>query len=317
MEFAVLEYVVFVVLGLSIGVLGGFFGVGGAFILTPTLNILGIPMANAIATGLAFTVAVSVLAGRKHYLAGTMLLRVSLFVGLMSTAGLRLSTPLVLLLDELGVAGPYIRIVYIVLLIALGLLIVRQPNRSLNPEEEGSGWTHRLRSLPPQITIDAGKAVSFWSLLLIAVVVGFLQGLMGVGGGFVLVPLFILVLDMEPHKAAGSSLGVIFISASFGTYFYVMSGMVLFVVAAMLAAGTVLGTYIGTRSISRIRGSSLQRFYGLFLLLSSVGIVFRQLEWGTLSLAYTLTLTFLVTLFIILKYFIGLPIPLFNENPAE
>lgn len=314
-EFGLLSYITFVIIGLSIGVLGGFFGVGGAFILTPTLNILGLPMVNSVATGLAFTVGVSILAGSRHYRAGNVLIYVSLFVGLLSTFGLRLSAPLVMTLDSLGLAGPYIRTIYIVLLIALGLLIVRKKGDA--EPSAGIGWSQRFRELPPRIPIAAGRSYSLWSLLAIALFVGFLQGLMGVGGGFILVPLFILVLDMEPHKAAGSSLGVILISSSFGTYVYLQSGAVLFVVAALLVAGTILGTYIGTLAVANIQGANLQRFYGFFLLLAAAGIVLQQLGLATLALGYMLGLTFIVTLTIVVRYYAGIHIPAVKKRPAS
>jgi len=96
-----------------VGILSGFFGVGGCFILTPLLkNILGLPMASAVGTGLFFAVIVSSLGGIKHYLAGNALIKVSIIMGLLSFIGIQISQPLVLYLDSFQLAGFYIRFEY-------------------------------------------------------------------------------------------------------------------------------------------------------------------------------------------------------------
>jgi len=113
-------------LGFNVGILSGFFGVGGSFILTPLLNIFGLPIASAVGTGLFFAVIVSSLGGIKHYLAGNAIIKVSLIMGLLSFIGINISQPLVIYLDQLHVAGFYIRLIYIILLLSLGFLTLRK-----------------------------------------------------------------------------------------------------------------------------------------------------------------------------------------------
>jgi len=91
-----------------------------------TLNILGFPMANAVGTGLFFAVIVSLAGGIRHYLAGNSIIKISLMMGLLSFIGIRLSQPLVIYLDQLHLAGFYIRILYIFLLLLLGFSTLRK-----------------------------------------------------------------------------------------------------------------------------------------------------------------------------------------------
>jgi len=125
-QITIFTAVILLLIGFNIGILSGFFGVGGCFILTPLLNIMGLPMPTAVGTGLFFAVLVSSLGGVKHYLAGNTLIRLSVIIGLVSFIGIRISQPLVIYLDRLQLADIYIRSLYIVLLLTLGLLTIRK-----------------------------------------------------------------------------------------------------------------------------------------------------------------------------------------------
>jgi uncharacterized membrane protein YfcA len=99
---------------------------------------------------------------------------------------------------------------------------------------------------------------------LIALVVGFLQGFMGVDGGFLLVPLLIIFLDMKPHHAVGTSLLTIVISSIFATYLYFREGKVVIIAALLLGAGSLFWVNFGVRATQKIEGESLKIFYAIF-----------------------------------------------------
>ena len=174
---SIYTWIVLILLGFNTGILSGFFGVGGCFILTPLLNILGLPMASAVGTGLFFAVIVSTLGGIKHYLAGNALIKVSLIVGLLSFIGIKISQPLVLYLDALQLAGFYIRLLYIILLLVLGLLTLKK--KTFNSSKYNG--VHRkplrvfqqIKDLPPKISIEPDiLPISIWPLVMIALVTG-------------------------------------------------------------------------------------------------------------------------------------------------
>ena len=114
---SIFGYALLIFIGFNIGVLSGFFGIGGCFILTPLLNILSLPMTSAIGTGLLFSIIVSSLGSVKHFFIGNTIIKISMIVGFFAMIGVRISQPIVLYLDVLHEADFYIRLVYIVLLI--------------------------------------------------------------------------------------------------------------------------------------------------------------------------------------------------------
>ncbi len=307
-QISIYSSLIFVLLGFNIGILSGFFGVGGCFILTPLLNIMGLPMANAVGTGLFFAVIVSSWAGIKHYLAGNALIKVSVIMGLLSFIGIQISQPLVLYLDDLQMAGFYIRLLYIILLLSLGLLTLKKktahmPKNSKN-RQKSSLLLSYLKDLPPKIIIEPDTLpVSIWPMVMIALVVGCLQGFLGVGGGFILVPVLIVLLNMKPHHAVGTSLVTIVISSIFAAFLYFQAGKVLVSVSLLLGLGSLAGVSFGVFATCNISGELLKKLYSIFLLLTSVGIAMKSLGYGLFSLAYMLTLSFGIGLLILFYYF--------------
>lgn len=299
----------FILLGFNIGILSGFFGVGGCFILTPLLNIIGLPMAEAVGTGLFFAVIVSSLGGIKHYLAGNTLIKVSIIMGLLSFIGIQISQPLVLYLDTLQLAGFYIRIMYIFLLLSLGLLTLKkttlQRSKNVQKKYQPSNLLNIFRDIPPKIVIAAGSSpISIWPMVIIALIVGCLQGFLGVGGGFILVPVLIVFLNIKPHHAVGTSLVTIVVSSIFATFLYFQADKVLVPVSLLLGLGSLAGVSFGVRATLNIAGDSLRHFYSIFLLLTSVGIIMKSFDYNSYSMVYMLILSFSIgTIILFLYYF--------------
>jgi len=305
---SVYTWILFILLGFNTGILSGFFGVGGCFILTPLLNILGLPMANAVGTGLFFAVIVSSLGGIKHYLVGNTLIKVALIMGLLSFVGIQLSQPLVIYLDSLNLAGLYIRLLYILLLLILGLLTLKKKRVILSNDtrfyRNPLKLFRKLKDIPPRILIKPDALpISIWPMVVIALVVGCLQGFLGVGGGFILVPVLILFLNMEPHQAVGTSLVTIVISSIFAAFLYFQAGKVLLPVSLLLGLGSLLGVNFGVSATGNITGEKLRQLYSVFLLLTSVGIALKSLNYNLYSMGYMLILSFGIGLLILFRYY--------------
>jgi len=305
---SVYTWILLILLGFNIGILSGFFGVGGCFILTPVLNILGLPMVNAVGTGLFFAVIVSSLGGIKHYLAGNAIIKVSLIMGLLSFIGIKISQTLVIYLDQLHVAGFYIRLLYIILLLSLGFSTLRKntTQSSAFPRKKQKKffvlqWIERI---PPKITIESGMLpVSIWVIVIIALLVGFLQGFMGVGGGFILVPILIIFLNMKPHHAVGTSLVTIVISSIFATFLYFQAGKVIVPASLLLGAGSLFGVSFGVSATQNIIGENLKQFYSIFLILASMGIVMKSFNCDLFSIIYMLILSIGIGFLILFRYY--------------
>jgi len=181
--------------------------------------------------------------GIKHYLAGNTLVKVSIIVGFLSFIGIRLSQPLVIYLESINLAGSYIRLIYIILLLTLGFLTLKKRTTNSNDKNHGQQKnTDRFqyfKNLPPKISIEPDSLpASIWPVVLIGLVVGFLQGFLGVGGGFILVPVLILFLNMKTHYAVGTSLITIVISSIFAAFLYFQAGKVLVPVSLLLGLGS-------------------------------------------------------------------------------
>jgi len=300
--------ILFILLGFSVGILSGFFGVGGCFILTPLLNILGLPMANAVGTGLFFAVIVSSLGGTKHYLAGNALIKVSLTIGLLSFIGIQISQPIVIYLDALQLAGFYIRLLYIILLLALGLLTLKKKTSNSSKysgvHQKPLKVFQQFKEIHPRISIEPNTlTISIWPLVMIALVVGCLQGFLGVGGGFILVPVLIVFLNMKPHHAVGTSLVTIVISSIFAAFLYFQAGKVLVPVSLLLGLGSLVGVSFGVSATRNITGEKLKQLYSIFLILTSVGIALKSLGYNLFSMGYMLILSIGISLLVLFRYY--------------
>lgn len=303
---SVYTWVLLILIGFNIGIVSGFFGVGGAFILTPLLNILGLPMASAVGTGLFFALMVSCIGGIRHYFVGNAIIKVSIMLGFLSFIGIRISQPLAIYLDDLNLADIYIRVLYIVLLLLLGISTMRKRlnGAHLNSKQKKFFLLEWIALMPPKIKIDSSyPLISIWLIVFIALVVGFLQGFMGVGGGFILVPLLIIFLDMKPLHAVGTSLLTIVISSIFSTYLYYQAGKVIILVALLLGAGSLFGVNFGVRATQNIEGENLKKFYAIFLILTSLGIMLKEMQFEIMAIIYMLTLSIGVALLIITRYY--------------
>jgi len=161
-----------------------------------------------------------------------------------------------------------------------------------------------FKNLPPRISIEPDSSpASIWPVVLIGLVVGFLQGFLGVGGGFILVPVLILFLNMKTHHAVGTSLITIVISSIFAAFLYYQAGKVLVPVSLLLGLGSLAGVSFGVSATRHINGEILKHFYSIFLLLTSVGIALKTFNYQIFSMGYMLILSFGVGLIILVKYY--------------
>ncbi|MBN2396098.1 MAG: sulfite exporter TauE/SafE family protein [Candidatus Atribacteria bacterium] len=304
---SIYTWLILMLLGFNTGILSGFFGIGGCFILTPLLNIMGLSMANAVGTGLFFAVMVSIFGGIKHYLAGNTLLKISIIMGSLSFIGIQISQPLVIYLDKLNLADFYIRLLYIVLLLALGILTLNKKQVHSSSEKRINhnpiSMFQKLKNIPPRVLIyPEGLSVSIWVLIVIALFIGLLQGFLGVGGGFILVPVLIVFLNIKPHHAIGTSLVTIIISSIFATFLYLQDGKVLIPVSLVLGLGSLAGVNFGVRATCNIGGEKLKYLYSIFLILTSIGIILKSLNYSVISLSYMLILSMSMGFLVIFGY---------------
>ena len=255
------------VLGLAVGVLTGLFGVGGAFLITPLLRVVfGIPYPLAIGSGLCYMIGSGSSGAARHMRLRNFESRSVVILGLASVVGAFLGATLNRHLNlSLGERGYTLTIhgFFVVVLLATAWLIGRKPKQ----QRTGRSILQRL-PLPPHIDLPrAGLThISLPGMLLIGLLVGVMNGLMGIGGGVLFMPMLILVVGLTPHQAVGTSLGVVLFSSIAGTISYALHGNVNLCIAMSLLVGSVVGIQFGAWLCHRLRAARLRRWFAVVVL---------------------------------------------------
>ena len=256
---------IFLLLGIGglVGVLSGMFGVGGGFLITPLLFFVGIPPAVAVATSANQIVASSVSALMGHikrrgvdYVMGSVLL----LGGLIGSAlGVRLFT----ILKELGQVDLLVNLCYVVFLGVVGGLMMIESIRALSRSKKGTAkrrkhnWVHNL---PFKVKFRvSGLYISVIPPLGVGMLVGVLAAIMGVGGGFIMVPAMIYLLGMPTKVVIGTSLFQIIFVAAFTTFMHAVTNQTVdIVLALLLLIGGVVGAQIGAQIGVKLRAEQLR-----------------------------------------------------------
>lgn len=314
-------------LGFIVGTLSGFFGVGGAFILTPALNILGYPMVHAIGTGLALMVGNSTVAALRHFRFGNVDIRLGLYMLLGTGVGVWLGKTLVFALVAAGGADTVIRIIYMLLLFGLAGFMVYDYLSFLNrnivhrhddrEESVGTRLSRRLQAfrLPPyvQLPVSGIAQISLWIPIAVGIFTGFLAALLGVGGGFIRMPALIYGLGVPTSVAIGTDLFEIVFSSSIGAYFYALADMVHLPTAVVMLIGATVGAEVGSFATLYVRGMRVRFYFALTIFGAAVSVVLKQLgEWldvpvlSTLAIYLILGVAGLMMLTILVKLAAGL-----------
>jgi len=272
----------FLILGLGgiVGFLSGMFGVGGGFLITPLLFFIGVPPAVAVATGANQVVASSisgVLAQLRRKGVDFTMGWVLLVGGLLGSA---VGIWVFRLMTEAGQVDLFVQLSYVVFLGLIGALMLQESLRSLlRARKPGApirrshvhSWVH---GLPLKMKFRAsGLYISVIPPILVGALVGFLAAIMGVGGGFIMVPAMIYLLGMPTKVVIGTSLfQIIFVTAFTTVMHAVTSQTVDMLLALILILGGVVGAQIGTRVGVRLKAEQLRILLSLLVLAVSVRI---------------------------------------------
>ena len=261
-------------MGGGIGFLSGLFGVGGGFLMTPLLIFVGVPPAVAVGTGANLIVASSVSGVMAHWRRGNVDVKMGVvliiggFVG--STAGVGIFK----LLQAIGQIDFVIRICYVVFLGVIGgLMLVESARAILRSRRAGPrrGKLHQhnwLHGLPFKMRFRRSKLyISAILPLGVGFAVGVLASIMGVGGGFIMVPAMIYLLGMPTGMVVGTSLfQIIFVTANATLLHAVGTQSVDIILALLLLVGAVVGAQFGTKYGGRLRGEELRGLLALMVI---------------------------------------------------
>lgn len=266
---------VFLVLGMggAVGFLSGLFGVGGGFIMTPLLIFIGIPPAVAVSTGANEIIASSVSGVLAHWRRANVDFKIGLVLLAGGVVGSTFGVFLFTFLRDLGQIDLVIKLSYVAFLGGIGGLMfiesmysmVRSKRRQAQRKRRHHTWMH---GLPFKMRFRRSRLyISALLPLSIGFVVGVLAAIMGVGGGFVMVPAMIYILGMPTAVVVGTSLfQIIFVTANVTMLQAVNNQTVDVVLALLLLTGGVIGAQIGVRMGSRLQGEQLRILLALMVI---------------------------------------------------
>lgn len=281
-------------LGLAVGLLSGLFGVGGGFLMTPLLIMLGIPATVAAATDSNQIVAASTSGTYAHWKVGNVDFKMGLYLlaggfigGLIGVQGIKI-------LNAMGNADFVIKITYVLMLGIVGtymfiesLLSMKKKKVEEVKAEKESGITRFLSSLPLQTHFEkSGVTHSAILPVVFGGFVGILAAIMGVGGGFLMVPVMVYILRMPMHVVVGTSLFQILFNCIEVTFLQAYTNHTVdFMLAVLLLLGSTVGAQIGTVFGRKLKGEQLKIILAVIVLVVTVKIVFELTLSPSLLLA--------------------------------
>lgn len=275
--------------GFVVGMLGGFFGVGGGFLAGPLMFWMGVPINFVVGSDLAHMAGTSLVATRKHRAFGHVDFRLAGLMIVGTIPGVEIGAQLIEQLKDLGNIEQVIGLLYIVILTAVGIFTAWESLRAIRVQrtdqldaQEVVGvksllYRSPLLRIPPLIRMPVSgiEEISIWAIILVGLVTGILAGLLGVGGGFLRMPLMIYVLGIPTHVAVGTDLFEIVISAGFGTITHSLKGNVDIMIAATMLTGAAFGAQIGAAATRYFSGPIIRLLFSVLPIIAAILVLLR------------------------------------------
>ncbi|PYJ75340.1 MAG: sulfite exporter TauE/SafE family protein [Verrucomicrobia bacterium] len=285
-----------VIVGFVIGILGGFFGVGGSFIAGPALRLVGLDWNFAVGTDLAHIVGKSVVAVRQHRAFGNVDLKLGLIMAIGTIAGAEAGAQLIQMLKRAGNVNFVVSIVSIVVYLSISAFMMWESRKTLKSQrrrsstakvkgltakKDRSAFSHVPRAIQrlkiwPMIALPTSgvKGISLWIILVVAFIGGFFGGFLGGGAGYIRMPSMVYVLGIPTHLAVGTDLFEIIISASYGTFSHAVKGNVDILIALVMHTGAAIGAQIGAISTQYFAGPKIRLAFVPLPLIGAVIVIY-------------------------------------------
>jgi len=281
----------FIGTGFVIGILSGLFGVGGGFLLVPLLNmVFNIPYNIAIGSSLCQMIGTSTFASLKHGGYGNVDYKMAGFILMGSIVGAELGSRILMWLKSIGTViihdsaiskmDLYINIIYIVLFFLIGISMFLESKKAKKRAPRGgivdTVFSQKIQNIkiPPltSLPISNIEYISVCYLIVLGFGVGILSGLLGIGGAFILNPALIYLIGVSTSVAIGTSLFQTIFVSGYGALTHFFKGNVDFALVACILTGSIIGSQLGARIHSNIRGAYV-RYYFSLLIFFAAGII--------------------------------------------
>ena len=277
------NWLVIIALGTLVGFLSGMFGVGGGFLMTPLLVFTGIPSTVAVATTLSHVTASSMSGAlaqwRKRAIDFTM-------AGVMlagGVAGTLFGVWLFALMRRQGQMDLIVSLSYVIMLGSIGIIMLRESLASLRAYRSGVAVSNRpvhrgwIQTLPFKMRFRQSRLyISVIPPIVIGFAVGALSAIMGIGGGFIIVPAMIYLLRMPTNVVMGTSLTQIIAITAITTVLQATNNYAVdIVLAGLLVSGGVVGAQLGVRAGAKLRGEQLRLLLAVLVLAVGAGLAWQ------------------------------------------
>ncbi len=280
-----------IILGVGVGIIGGFFGMGGAWMVTPGLNILGFPMAFAIGTDIAHMAGKSLISTMRHGKFGNVDYKLGLIMIVGTVAGFEVGAQMIMWLERLGSVDEVVRYIYLVLLFFIAWMVFHDvakrrakqraaaaAGQEVDKLATGIEWHKTLHKIkiPPMVHLNvAGIYCSAWLPIFVSFLTGWLAGILGIGGGLIRMPALIYLLGCPTHVAVGTDLFEVMISGLYGAGSYTYKGRTELVAAIIMLVGASVGAQVGSVATKYIKGYGIRIAFGLAVIGCIISIILK------------------------------------------
>ncbi len=276
-------------IGFLVGIMGGFFGVGGGFIAGPLMFLSGVPMNFVIGTDLAYMTGKSIVASNRHRSMGHVDIKLGLLMVIGAIPGVEVGARIIEYLEQMGNIDLVVGVIYIVIMMGVSGYTFWEGWRAVRQSETKSEVVHdvvqtrlffeRVQGikLAPMISFPVAriKSISLWVIVGIGFITGVLSGLLGVGGGFIRMPILVYILGVPTHIAIGTDLFEIMISAGFGTLTHALKGNVDIMIALVMHTGAALGAQLGASLTRYVEGPRIRLMFSILPLVGALIMLYR------------------------------------------
>ncbi|MGB2814390.1 MAG: sulfite exporter TauE/SafE family protein [Dehalococcoidales bacterium] len=319
-----------VYVGLAGGVLSGFAGVGGAVIVMPALIILGVPASFAVGTSLAWVTGNAIIGAFRHRKLGNVDIKLGTIMVLAVMGGVEVGVRIINRIRDAGLADEVVLSISICILAIVGSYTFSESirrKRHLDTMEGGGALTQAMETMvipqklqsinvPPVLKFAKSQvSISLWIILAVGFTIGIIVGVMGVGGGFIVVPALVYLFGIPTFVAVGTDLFQIIFSAAYGSIRHAMSGNVIILVSLILLVASSIGLQFGVLVTKYVRGVAVRFILGITILIIATGALLKLLsilvnEFAPLLQTSSLVVTFssagLSVMMIIVLYIMAL-----------
>jgi uncharacterized membrane protein YfcA len=289
-------------LGFLIGIMGGFFGVGGSFLAGPALFIVGVPMNFVVGTDLLHIVGKSIVAARKHGILGNIDMRLAAVMVAATIAGSEIGVQGIEALKRIARVDLVVGVATICVLVVISAFVFveswqalkikgsRKPISQQTSQEKDkrafrfiARWIQSLEWAPMMELPHSGiKKISVWAILIVSFVGGIFSGFLGGGAGYIRMPCMVYLLGIPTHIAIGTDLFEIVVSAGYGSFRHAMNGNVDVMIALIMQTGAAVGAQIGAVLTQYFNGPRIRLAFAPLPLIGAGLILYRLLTASTI-----------------------------------